>query len=71
MTRKASRIAGLDKRRTKKGQENPACRVVVLRHVGRGSSRKSSYMCVEGGDVRLVEEEVRCGTVLSVRIFDG
>ncbi len=59
MTRNASRIAGLGKERKKGGQKKLAYRIVVLSQVGGGSSGKSSYMCVEGGDVRLVEEEVR------------
>ncbi len=58
VTRKASRIGGLNKK-GKKGGQKLDHRTVVLSQVGGGSSGKSSYMCVEGGDVRLVEEEVR------------
>eukprot|EP01084_Bolivina_argentea_P164240 285554_1 len=57
VTRKASRIAGLRKEK-KRGGQNPAYRIVVLSQVGGGSSGKPSYMCVEGRNVQLVEEEV-------------
>ncbi len=57
VTRKASRIAGLRKEK-KRGGQNPAYRIVVLSQIGGGSSGKPSYMCVEGRNVQLVEEEV-------------
>ncbi len=57
VTRKASRIAGLHKEK-KGGGKNPAYRIVVLSQVGGGSSGKPSYMCVEGRNVQLVEDEV-------------